>query len=161
VLVDILVLTSLYIIRVVAGAVAGNIELSFWLLAFSMFIFLSLALIKRCAELLVIKQQKGKKKKARGYQTQDLEYITSMGIASGYLAVLVMALYIHSDDVVILYDKPAVLWLICPVLLYWVSRMWLLTGRCEMHDDPLVFTLKDRHSHFVAVLVGLILIGAF
>lgn len=161
VLVDILVLTSLYIMRVIAGAIAGDIALSFWLLAFSMFIFLSLALIKRCAELLVVKDQNLENQKARDYQIGDLQYVTSMGIASGYLAVLVMAMYIQSQAVVILYNNPTMLWMICPLLLYWISRMWLLTGRGEMHDDPLVFTLKDRHSHIVALFAAIIMFAAF
>lgn len=161
VLIDVLVLSFLYIIRVIAGAVAADINLSFWLLAFSMFIFLSLALVKRSTEIILIKKQDNPdKKNARDYELGDLSCINSMGISSGYLSVLVMALYINSQEVMLLYKTPEILWLICPILLCWINRMWLLASRGDMHDDPILFTIKDKYSYIIGVLLSIIIIAA-
>ena len=121
-----------------------------------MFLFFSLALVKRCSELYTLDSIGGKSAKGRDYHVSDTNYLQSMGIASGYLAIIVVALYINSPDVTILYSHPKVLWLICPILLYWVSRLWVKTGRGEMTDDPIVFSVKDRGSRYVAVAVILI-----
>ena len=152
-LVDVLTLAGLYTLRVVAGGAAVSVAISFWLLAFSMFLFLSLALVKRAAELEA--SESDRKVKGRGYDSADLEQLNTMGIASGYLAVLVIALYINSDDVVLYYQRPEALWFICPVLLFWVSRLWLRTSRGQMHYDPLLFAVKDRISQLsgLAILV--------
>jgi 4-hydroxybenzoate polyprenyltransferase len=130
------------------------VQPSFWLLAFSMFIFLSLAFIKRYSELLAIDLEGRGRLIGRGYQTVDMETVSQLGAASGYLAVLVMALYIHSDKVYIEYARPEALWLFCPLMLYWISRMWLLTRRGEMHDDPVVFTMKDKRTYVLGAMAA-------
>ncbi len=160
VLIDVLVLAGLYVIRVIAGSAVSGISLSFWLLAFSMFIFLSLALAKRSAELVSLRRDEKNNTVGRGYIVQDLDYLHSMGTASGYMSVLVMALYINSPNVMALYPNPEIIWLICPTLLYWISRVWLKTGRGEMPDDPLVFAFKDRQSQILSVIVAIITISA-
>ena len=159
-LVDVLVLAALYTMRLIAGAAAIEVEASFWLLAFSMFTFFSLALIKRYSELLVQVALGRDRVAGRGYQDTDLELLGQMGIASGYLAVMVLALYIDSDAVQLLYTNPQALWLLCPMMLYWLSRLWLLTRRGEMHDDPIVFTIQDRRTHWFAVVAALCLWAA-
>ncbi len=156
VMIDVLVLAALYTIRVVAGAAATGITLSFWLLAFSMFIFLSLALVKRSTELISLKKSNKENTAGRGYRVSDLEYLHSMGVTSGYMSVLVMALYINSEQVIMYYSQPEIIWFICPVLLYWISRVWLKTGRGEMPDDPLVFAFKDRQSQLLGVFIVMI-----
>lgn len=148
-LVDALALASLYTLRLVAGAAAIGVEISFWLLAFSMFIFLSLAFIKRYSELMIVDAKGARKLVGRAYQTVDMEVIANLGAASGYLAVLVMAFYLNSDKVVEQYRRPEALWLFCPLMLYWISRMWVLTRRGEMHDDPVVFTIKDSRTYWL------------
>jgi 4-hydroxybenzoate polyprenyltransferase len=131
------------------------------MLAFSMFIFLSLALVKRYAELYDARQ-KGDEEKARGrgYYPAYLELISALGGASGYVAVLVLALYIQDPTTQVLYAQPKIIWLACPLLLFWVSRTWLVAHRGQMHDDPVVFAAKDRVSQVVGVLFGTIFIAA-
>lgn len=152
VLTDIIILASLYTIRVIAGGLAVDVQLSFWLLAFSMFQFLSLALIKRTTELITY-QDLGKTSNAgRGYQILDLQYLISMGTASGFVAILVLALYINSSEVIVHYSRPAILWLLCPLLLHYISRLWLKVARKEMNEDPLIFTITDPISLLVVAL---------
>jgi len=153
-IVDIIMLALLYTIRIVAGSAATAIELSFWLLAFAVFIFLSLALVKRYSELHTMIQQKKTKASGRGYATDDIGVLLALGSASGLLSILVLALYLNSDTVAKLYAHPHVIWLINILLLYWISRIWLLTHRGQMHDDPVVFAVKDRTSAAIAVLIG-------
>ena len=159
-LLDVVILALLYTGRVIAGSVATVTWPSPWLLAFSLFFFLSLAFVKRFSELQVLRQNQRESTKVRGYYPSDLEQIASEGAASGYIAVLVAALYINSQAVVAVYSQPIILWMICPVLLYWISRVWLLAHRGEMHDDPVVFALRDQVSYVVAALVGVILLLA-
>jgi len=149
VLIDVIVLALLYTLRVIAGAVAIEVVMSFWLLAFSMFIFMSLALAKRCAELVSLMQIGRVRAGGRDYAVSDLNSLSIMGTASGYLSVLVLALFINSEDITVRYSNPQTLWLLCPLMLYWISRLWLKTGRGEMHDDPVVFALVDRGSRYV------------
>jgi 4-hydroxybenzoate polyprenyltransferase/phosphoserine phosphatase len=149
VLIDVIVLAGLYTLRLISGAVAIGVVLSFWLLAFSMFIFLSLALVKRCSELITMSHMGRPGASGRDYQIPDLAYLSAMGTASGYASILVLALFINSPDVAVRYSEPLVLWLLCPLFLYWISRLWIKTGRGEMHDDPVVFTVKDRGSRYV------------
>jgi 4-hydroxybenzoate polyprenyltransferase len=151
-LVDVLVLAGLYTVRLHAGAVAVQVELSFWLSALSMFLFLSLAMVKRYSELLELRGMGDEEARGRSYRSLDLDALMSLGAASGYLSVLVLALYIHSEDVSRLYARPAVIWLLCPLLLYWVSRIWLLARRGELRHDPLVFACRDPASWVVAGL---------
>ena len=146
VLIDVLLLAGLYTLRIIAGALAIDVEVSSWLLAFSMFTFLSLALVKRSSELVAMEKLERKSAKGRDYQQSDSTTVISMGTASGYLSVLVLALYVDSPFVREHYHHPQALWLLCPLMLYWVSRLWMKTTRGEMHDDPIIFSLRDRGS---------------
>jgi len=159
-LVDIILLAMLYTIRIVGGGVATEIEVSQWLMGLSMFLFLSLACVKRFSELLVLQQRNEKKTWGRGYWVGDLEQIASFGAASGYISVLVLALYVSSHEIARLYSNPAIVWLACPLLLYWISRIWLLARRGIVHDDPLVFALRDKVTYIVAGIGVLILLAA-
>lgn len=160
VLVDVIVLAQLYTVRVYGGGAATGVVPSHWLLTFSLFLFLSLALVKRFTELRLMSQADGKELHGRGYWVTDLEHISSIGSASGLLAVLVLALYISSKEVLLLYSHPEVLWLICPVMLYWVSRVWMLAYRNRMDDDPVVFAVRDPKSYVMAAIIGAILVLA-
>ena len=157
VLVDVLTLASLYTIRVIAGAAAVAVAPSFWLLAFSMFLFLSLAMVKRYAELIEVESKGGEQILGRGYQVVDLETLTSLGAASGYVSVLVLAFYINSPDVRIPYGLPQAIWLVCPIMLYWISRVWFAARRGKMHDDPIVYAAKDNISRWCLAAVVLAL----
>jgi 4-hydroxybenzoate polyprenyltransferase/3-deoxy-D-manno-octulosonate 8-phosphate phosphatase KdsC-like HAD superfamily phosphatase len=159
-LVDIILLAILYTIRIVGGGVAAGVTVSQWLLGLSMFLFLSLACIKRFSELLVLQQRNENRTWGRGYSVGDIEQVASFGSASGYISVLVLALYVSSHEVVKLYPNPQVIWLACPLLLYWISRIWLLARRGLVHDDPLVFALRDRVTYVVGFLGMLIFLGA-
>lgn len=159
--VDICILTALYSMRLVAGGVATGIELSVWLLAFSMFFFLSLGAVKRQAELVDLVKQSELKAKGRGYEAQDLPIISMISLTAGYISVLVMALYLNSSNILELYQTPQVLWGICCVLIYWLTRVVLLTHRGYMHDDPVVFATRDRISQICfVVMLGLVMAGA-
>jgi 4-hydroxybenzoate polyprenyltransferase len=157
-LVDLLLLASLYTIRILAGAYAIDVPLSSWLLAFSMFIFLSLAIVKRCTELMAMQRLGRETMKGRDYHVSDYQMLSAMGIASGYLSILVLALFISSPASVHEYTHPVFLWLLCPLMTYWVSRLWLKTSRGEMHDDPLIFSLKDRVSWIVFINMMIIIL---
>jgi 4-hydroxybenzoate polyprenyltransferase len=146
VLIDCLTLAMLYTTRILAGAAAIQMDMSFWLLAFSIFLFLSLAFIKRYAELQVHQQAGKDKAHGRGYVTDDSPLVQTMGVVAGYAAVVVFALYLRSDDVVRLYSRPEWVWGAVLAVLYWVSWMWLCAHRGKMHDDPLVFAIKDGPS---------------
>lgn len=151
IIVDVIVLAFLYTIRVIAGAVAIHVYLSVWLLAFSIFIFLSLALVKRSTELAMVADNGLTSTSGRDYRVSDLPFLQSMGISSAYVAVLVIALYLESPNASRQYQTPEALWLICPLLLYWVSRLWIKTARREMTDDPIIYTLKDRTSWYAFI----------
>ncbi|MHB8354911.1 MAG: UbiA family prenyltransferase [Burkholderiales bacterium] len=157
---DVLVLAALYTVRLLGGAAATRIPPSFWLLAFSVFFFLSLALIKRYAELVTLRQHGQVKATGRGYHVDDFPVLLGLGMASGYSATVVLALYLNSPVVASLYRDPRVLWLLCPLLFYWLNRAWLLTHRGEMHDDPVIFAATDRVSLAVWVLSGAVLFWA-
>ena len=159
-IVDVLMLASLYALRVLSGGYATGIVVSPWLLGFSMFLFLSLAFVKRYTELSGSDGENRIGPTRRGYTTQDMELLKVVGPASGYLAVLVMALYINSKEVSALYRKPTILWLIGPLLLYWITRVWLLAHRGQMDDDPIVFTVKDPTSYVVGALIAAVIIAA-
>jgi 4-hydroxybenzoate polyprenyltransferase len=158
VLVDVMTLAFLYTLRIVAGTYAFGVQLTFWMLAFSMFIFLSLALVKRYAELKTALQRgETGMSRGRGYSPDDLEVVSSLGGAAGYLSVLVLAMYIQDQTTIALYHYPQLIWFACPLLLYWISRTWLITHRGDMHDDPVVFAVKDR----VSLLIGLLFLLTF
>lgn len=154
VLLDALLLAALYTVRIIGGAAATHLQLSFWLLAFSIFLFFSLALVKRYSELLIQKRRGKLTAHGRGYHVEDLVMLMGFGVASGFIAVLVSALYVNSTAVTTLYRHPILLWLVSPLLLFWISRIWLITHRGEMHDDPVVFAAKDKGSWVVAALIG-------
>ena len=162
-LVDVLALAMLYTLRVLGGAAAILVAPSFWILVFSMFLFFSLALAKRYVELDVTKAAGRLGAPGRGYRADDMPALQTMGTASGYLAVLVVAFYINSPDVTDRYGHVSILWGLCPLLMLWISRIWLKTVRSEMDDDPLVFALKDRSSLLITgaalllVLIALLL----
>ena len=147
-------LAGLYTMRILAGGVATDIVLSVWLLAFSIFLFFSLASVKRQAELVDGIAAGKLTAHGRGYHADDLPVITNMAIAAGYVSVLVMALYVNSPSVLQLYTYPYALWGICLVLLYWVSRMVLVTHRGHMDDDPVVYAAKDKVSLFCFALIA-------
>lgn len=158
VMLDVVVLALLYTTRILAGAAAIHTTPSFWLLAFSMFIFLSLAMIKRYTELLAAQKAGKVKASGRGYDVEDIPLIQSLGGSSGYLAVLVLALYIDSTASQSLYRHPHYLWMLCPLLLYWISRTWAIAHRGIMHDDPVVFAVMDNVSRVLLVLAAIIVV---
>ncbi len=143
---DVVTLACLYGLRLIAGSTAVDVKLSSWLVAFSIFLFTSLALVKRCAELMDRKKVDLADAAGRDYRTADLPLLESLAAASGFTAVLVFSLYMKSVDVALLYSDPSRLWLIPIILIYWICRVLLLTHRGEMHDDPVVFAATDRVS---------------
>jgi 4-hydroxybenzoate polyprenyltransferase/phosphoserine phosphatase len=163
VILDCITLAMLYTLRVVAGSAAAQLPFSFWLLAFSVFLFLSLAFVKRYAELLEHSVKESKTVHGRGYTTSDTQLIQLFGTNAGYAAVIVLALYLNSDAIVRLYRNPEIVWATVPVMLFWINWVWLQAHRGQMHDDPVVFALKDKNSliaGFVfAVIVALGAVG--
>lgn len=159
-IVDVLVLASLYTHRVLAGGIVSDVVVSNWLLAVSLFIFLSLALVKRCAELEFMSGDGNVSLAGRGYRSTDLPYLISMGIASGFVAVMLLALYVDSQVGGSMYPQAELLWLTLPVMLFWIMRLWLKISRMEIHDDPLLFAITDRTSWIVAVVIGCIGLAA-
>ena len=159
-LVDVFVLAGLYTLRILAGAAAIEVPVSHWLLAFSLFAFLSLALAKRYVEVANVASRDEERVGGRGYLAGDGALLGMLGTASGYLSVLVFALYITSPQVVMLYRSPAILWFAVPLLLYWVSRVWLLAHRGALHEDPLLFALHDPPSYATGALILASMIAA-
>lgn len=158
---DVLTLAGLYTIRLLFGAAAVHLVVSNWLLAFSMFLFLSLAFLKRYAELSLIRELDGSELEGREYAVSDMELVRGLGSVSGYLSVLVLALYIHSSpEAPELYARPTMLWLLGPCLLYWITRLWLLAHRDQLQQDPLLFAVRDRASYVVGLISAAIVIGA-
>lgn len=152
VIVDVMLLAGLYTMRIVAGAAAVFILPSFWLLAFSMFIFLSLAMIKRYSELLITLQSNKKEPAGRGYLVDDLPVLMSIGVSAGVGSVLILALYLNNPETNQLYPNTKWLWLMPPLLLYWTSRMWMKAHRGQVDDDPVVFATRDWQSLVVLAL---------
>ena len=160
VLVDVFTLSLLYTLRVLLGGAATGLLLSPWFLAFSVFTFLSLAFCKRASELVRLKKSEMMEAPGRAYFTWDHLTVQSCGITSGYLAAIVLALYLQSDTVRHFYASPAWLWLIVPVFLYWISRIWILVNRGAMDEDPVLFATKDRVTWLTAVVSAAILVLA-
>jgi 4-hydroxybenzoate polyprenyltransferase len=157
VVVDALVLCMLYTIRVIAGGVATGIAISSWTLGYTSFLFLSLALMKRYSEIAARNPElDGIAIPGRGYWQQDLSIIGNIGVSSGLMSALLLALYLHSPEVEILYRRPAFLLPLCIIHVYWISRAWVLTHRRLMHDDPIVFALRDRVTHKL-ILIGTVI----
>ena len=146
VMIDVLVLGSLYTLRVFGGVAATGQQQSQWLLMFSLFLFLALATVKRCSELVARGDTGTAAPLGRGYVAADLKVLFPLSAAAGYGAVLVVALYLSSPEVIALYTHPKRLWLICPLLLYWISRVLILSNRNQLHDDPVIFALTDPVS---------------
>lgn len=157
---DVVVLAGFYSLRLFAGASAVGVPISEWLLVFSQFLFFSLALAKRVSELHLIGERHQGRTPGRGYRAADIAQLSIFGGASGYLAVLVYALFINSPHVQAFYERPWALWGLFPLLLYWISRIWLVANRGELDSDPLVFTLRDRPSQVLVVCAALILLMA-
>lgn len=152
VIVDVMLLSGLYTIRIIAGCAATGITPSFWLLSFSLFMFLCLALVKRYSEMRRVAAERASHAAGRGYWAEDLIALLALGAASGYSAVLVLALYINSSEVTRMYRRPEFLWFTIPAMAYWTSRLWLKTHRGEMHDDPVVFAATDWQSLAICAL---------
>ncbi len=156
---DVIVLAIFYTLRVMAGAAGISVVLTPWLLAFSMFIFLSLAFVKRYTELAGLSENSAGKQNigGKGYWPEDLSLLLTLGGSSGYTSVLILALYINAPITISEYHSPEFLWLACPILIFWLNRVWLLTHRGKMHDDPVIFALTDK----VSLLMGLMLFCVF
>jgi len=159
-MVDVVALAALYTARLVGGAVAVPVPLSFWLTIFSVFLFTSLAFVKRTAELIATRSDDERPTSpaavlpGRGYGPADLSVVESLGAAAGYIAVLVYALYIQDPVTATLYRTPRILWIGCPLLLYWISRVWLVAARGAMHEDPVVFAMRDRVSWVIGAALA-------
>ncbi|MQB13464.1 UbiA family prenyltransferase [Agrobacterium sp. ICMP 6402] len=160
IVVDICMLAALYTIRIFAGSVATSIGISIWLLAFSVFFFLSLAAIKRQAELIDSAERGNLKPSGRGYHVDDLPIISMIAIAAGYVSVLVMTLYVNSPAVMELYARPEALWGVCAILLYWITRAVMIAHRGLMHDDPVVYAAKDGTSQICALIILAFTLGS-
>jgi len=156
-IVDVLVLAGLYCLRVIGGGIAEATPVSEWLLAFSVFFFLSLAFLKRFTELRRLGAQSDPYAGGRGYQSEDRWVISGAGIACGYVSVLVLALYINSETASRLYHLPELLWLVGPLLLHWITRFWLLAQRGVVDDDPVVFAARDRGTYVTVAMVAVLL----
>jgi 4-hydroxybenzoate polyprenyltransferase/phosphoserine phosphatase len=160
VMVDVIVLSGLYTIRIIAGSAATGIAVSTWLGSFSIFFFLSLAFVKRFAELENLRERGGAKASGRGYHVTDIEQLRSFGSASGYASVVVLTLYISTLEAAQLYQHTRRLWLLVPVLLLWISRLWLTASRGQLDEDPVVYAITDRRSLLMGVLVIAIVFSA-
>lgn len=158
VLIDCLVLAMLYTLRIIAGAAAVGISLSFWLLAFSVFFFLSLAFVKRYSELESLLSEGKEEVLGRSYNTKDIPLIQIFGITSGYTAVLILALYLNSDAVLKLYRRPEMVWAAVPLCLFWVSWIWMQAHRGQIQEDPFMFAIQDKTSLLVGFLFVCVLI---
>jgi len=157
-LLDCITLAMLYTLRIIAGAAAVNMGLSFWLLAFSVFLFLSLAFVKRYAELEVLLLEGREYAHGRAYRISDASLLQTLGVSSGFAAALVLSLYLNSEEVLLLYNTPEIVWGAVLVLLYWISWMWMQAHRGLMHDDPLVFAIKNPVSLLAGAIFLLVLV---
>lgn len=158
VLLDVFVLSAFYVIRIWAGAVVAPVPLSDWFLAFSLFFFLSLATAKRYSELLHAGALVGSGRSGRGYVEADRELLMPLGIGSSFAAVIILALYEHSQEMLLLYRRPEPLLLICPIILYWLSRIWLKAGRGELNEDPLTLSINDPVTYAVGAAILLVMV---
>jgi 4-hydroxybenzoate polyprenyltransferase len=158
-LVDVLALSGAYTLRILAGNAAGPIDVSNWLLAFSLFFFLSLALVKRYIELDAAPEETDVKKRVmgRGYRKSDLDMVSQLGVASGFSAIVVLAIFIDGASKSNMYQNAQVIWLVSPIVLYVIGRIWMLAKRREMNDDPIMFIIKDWRSHLMGAIVATII----
>lgn len=155
VLLDVSLLAVLYTLRIIAGTFAVSLELSYWLIVFSIFIFTSLAMVKRVSELYNLKLLGKEEAGGRGYTVQDHEIMSALGAASGFVAVLVLALYIHDPLTVERYNHPEWLWMIVPSILYWIGRVWIIAHRGQMNEDPVVFAVRDKVSYLILLFIAI------
>lgn len=176
VILDIITLACLYTLRLIAGATASEVTASHWLLAFSIFIFLSLACVKRYSELRVMLNRNKQRPVGRGYSVKDIDMVMTVGVVAGYLSALVLSLYIHdvsgfagieriedfatAGSSAAIFKRPQFMWPIALLLLYWITRIWFLAHRDEMHDDPIIFTVRDPISYAVGILTAALAVGA-
>jgi 4-hydroxybenzoate polyprenyltransferase len=156
-LLDVFVLSGLYTVRILAGSAATAVEVSAWLAGFSVFFFLSLAFVKRFSELEGLRERGGASTSGRGYLVGDLEQLRALGTGAAYAAVVVMTLYINNSNTNLLYRHPNRLWLVVIVLLLWISLVWMLASRGEMHDDPVVFAITDKRSLLLGALMAAVI----
>jgi len=157
IIIDVITLAMLYTLRIIVGSVTFSIQPSFWLLAFSMFIFLSLAFLKRYIELFHLSAHNKKDEAGgRGYLPGDLQMIASLGTASGYGAIVILALYIRDIHSLQLYRHEQFIWIACPLILAWISRIWLLANRGLINEDPVIFAFKDVASYIVGTMIILV-----
>lgn len=159
-IVDVMMLAGMYSLRVEAGSLASGVVLSPWMLAFCLFFFTSLAFAKRYTELRRIEHDGGAAAAGRGYRVDDVAILESLGTASGYVAVLVLALYMNSDQMRSLYGESRLLWLVCPLVMYWITKVWLLARRGELDEDPVVFAIHDRGSLCIAAACAGLVVAA-
>ena len=162
VLIDVLMLSVLYTLRILAGAVAASVSISSWLAAFSLFIFFSLALVKRCSELVSLSHAGGGMTRGRDYHVSDLPVLWPLGIGAALSAIVVFGLFINAHETQVRYESPHLLWGAALVMIYWISRLWIKTGRGEMHDDPVIYSLTNFNSLIcITVIAGLTMIAQF
>jgi 4-hydroxybenzoate polyprenyltransferase len=157
---DAFTLAGLYTWRILSGGVVTETRLTFWLMAFSMFFFLSLAFAKRSTELKLMISLNKKKASGRGYFTEDLSMVNALGVGSGMASVVIFAMYVNQPVIVQLYQSPRYLLAVAIVLLYWISRVWLLTDRGQMNSDPILFAVKDKSSYFLLLVIALSLLAS-
>ncbi len=157
---DIITLALLYTIRLLAGAITVDVDISQWFLSFSLFIFFSLAVLKRYTEIMTMKENNKTRTSGRGYIVEDANLLLALGTASGLISVLIFALYLNSPEVNKLYRLPELLSLITPILMYWITRIWFKAHRGLMNDDPMVFAGKDPASYVIGIIIVLIVVGA-
>ncbi len=158
-MIDVIALAVLYTMRIIAGALAIEVALSFWLLTFSTFAFTSLALIKRYAELRDAREQgagANLELRGRGLSVRDLDMVAALGVAAGCVAVLVLALYVQDPATRHLYAHPNRIWPACPILFYWFARIWMFAHRGWMNEDPVIYAARDRPSILAALLIAAI-----
>ncbi len=151
--IDIITLAGLYTLRIIVGSLIINVDLSFWLLTFSMLIFFNLAIIKRVSELLATKYKQ--KLKGRGYTIRDYPVLMTLGVSSALMSVIIFCFYTNNNILVNQYQKPTVLWLIVPALAHWLTRIWLITNRGKMTDDPIIFAIKDKVSLITITIIAI------
>ncbi len=160
-IVDVILLAALYTLRLIAGGIANNVVLSPWLLGFGMFVFLSLACVKRYTEVLLHADEHAKQIAGRGYTSSDGSILLNAGISSAMISILVLALYMNSTEVSKLYHNPLILWILCPIFMIWLLRVWLIAHRGNMHDDPIIFMAKDSFSYIMfSLILAVVLLAA-
>ncbi len=159
-LLDVFVLSGLYTVRIMAGSAATGIPMSPWLAGFGVFFFLSLAFVKRFSELEGLRERGGPVSNGRGYFVSDLEQLRALGTGAAYAAVVVLSIYINNPETNVLYAHPVRLWVVVPVLLLWLSQVWMLASRGEMDEDPVVFAITDKRSLLLGVLMAAVILWA-